>query len=129
MLYIHSVPSTECSEFRLLYIDLAVKYTDLTPTQRQNIFLHFLHQLNESQQIENWEGKHGVKAYVKKLSQKNFNGRQIRNIVSSAMGLAHASQELLTEEHLELVAETTEAFQKDLSDQEAVYRAAQLEKK
>lgn len=70
-----------------------------------------------------------MKAFVKKLSHKSFNGRQIRNIVSSAMGLARASQELLTKDHLEMVADTTEAFQKDLSDQEAVYRAVQLDKK
>lgn len=68
-------------------------------------------------------------AFVKKLCQKSFNGRQIRNIVSAAMGLARASNELLTKDHLELVSDATEAFQKDLSDREAVYRATQLDKK
>lgn len=66
---------------------------------------------------------------LKKLSHKKFNGRQIRNIVSSAMGLARASGGLLTRDHLEQVADATEAFQKDLSNQEAVYIATQVNMK
>lgn len=79
--------------------------------------------------MENWDGRSGVKPYVKKLRQKPFNGRQIRNIVSSAMKLARASGEQLTPDHLEQVADATEAFQKDLSNQEAVYRASHVDRK
>lgn len=79
--------------------------------------------------MENWDGRNGVKSYLKKLRQKHFNGRQIRNIVSSAMGLARASGEPLNRDHLEQVADATEAFQKDLSNQEAVYRASHVDRK
>ena len=66
---------------------------------------------------------------MERNSRKNFNGRQIRNIVSAGICLARSKNEKLTTDHLDDVADATTDFQKDLSDQEAIYRAQQMEKK
>ena len=69
--------------------------------------------------LEQWVRKEG-----KKLP---LNGRQIRNVVSTALGLAltdtSGQPAKLRPEHLKHVAEQTKNFKQDLSDQEAIYKS------
>jgi hypothetical protein len=65
-------------------------------------------------------------AWVKKDSKKfKFNGRQIRNAVSTAMGHALVDGEgyqKLRRKHLIRVAEQTNTFKTDLKAEEAVFQ-------
>ncbi|GKT41593.1 uncharacterized protein ColSpa_01774 [Colletotrichum spaethianum] len=106
--------------------DIAIEYTDLSNDQRCKIFEEFLGQLNNEKpslvedysKCMEWVNEEG--------RNKPFNGRQIRNIVSTAMSMAHAEGKKLQRPHLVRVAQNTETFKKALLEQEAVYKNAQI---
>ncbi|KAI1092955.1 hypothetical protein F5B19DRAFT_179487 [Rostrohypoxylon terebratum] len=107
-------------------LDIAIKYNDLNQDQKQQIFMEFLLQLKEKDLIDpnKWES---IQTWVEKEGRsKRFNGRQVRNIVSTAMGLAHAEKRKLERKDLSLVAMNTSAFKDALAAQEAVYRNNQI---
>tara|TARA_R110002060_G_scaffold38337_1_gene49564 strand:+ start:1136 stop:1351 length:216 start_codon:yes stop_codon:yes gene_type:complete len=56
----------------------------------------------------------------------DFNGRQIRNIISTALGIALAENRKLCRDDLSSVARQTDTFKRDLSTQEAIYRDRQI---
>ena len=81
-------------------IHLAIKYEDLTREQQVQVFHTFLSQAHEKGHVEDW-GR--VCKWVDRdgtSNQSKFNGRQIRNIVTSAMGLARAGDRKLTSQDL-----------------------------
>ena len=68
-----------------------------------------------------------VRKWVDKEGKKfDFNGRQIRNVVSTALGIAVADDRKLERDDLSSVARQTDEFKRDLATQEAVYRAKQI---
>ncbi|KAK4234605.1 ATPase family AAA domain-containing protein 3B [Achaetomium macrosporum] len=82
-------------------IRIAIEYKDLSEAQRQRIFLSFLEQLERKSLVENMRK---VEDWVKETcKENNFNGRQIRNIVSTAMAIANADGERLGRKHLQEV--------------------------
>lgn len=122
-------------------IHLAIKYDDLTRDQQIRIFDTFLSQVHEKGHVENWDR---VRKWVEKHSTASkFNGRQIRNIVSSAMGLARAGDRRLSWDDLGMrstvrqgtdidiaadqIANMTKDFKQDTQVQEALYRQSQIE--
>lgn len=124
-------------------IHLAIKYDDLTRDQQVNIFHTFLSQAHDKGHVEDW-GK--VCKWVEKdatSTASKFNGRQIRNIVSSAMGLARAGDRRLRWDDLSMrftvrrrtgidiaadeIAQMTKDFKQDTQVQEALYRQSQIE--
>lgn len=124
-------------------IHLAIKYDDLTRDQQIRIFETFLSQVHEKGHVENWDR---VRKWVEKdatSTASKFNGRQIRNIVSSAMGLARAGDRRLRYDDLrmrstvrpgtgidvtaEQIANMTKDFKQDTQVQEALYRQSQIE--
>lgn len=78
-------------------IHLAIKYDDLSKEQQVDIFNSFLNQAKEKGHIENWDK---IGKWVQREAGSKFNGRQIRNIVTSAMGLARAEGRKLNVEDL-----------------------------
>ncbi|KAI1204853.1 uncharacterized protein F4807DRAFT_314289 [Annulohypoxylon truncatum] len=107
-------------------IHIAVEYNDLNQDQKQQIFMEFLNQLKVKDLIDptKWDS---IQTWVEEEGRsKAFNGRQIRNIVSTAMGLAHADGRKLERKYLSLVAMNTSAFKDALAAQEAVYRNNQI---
>ncbi|KAK3346992.1 hypothetical protein B0T25DRAFT_572080 [Lasiosphaeria hispida] len=62
----------------------------------------------------------------KKGKQKIFNGRQIKNVVSTAMALAHAGNRGPLRKELSEVALNTSIFQAALADQDAIFRNNQF---
>ncbi|XDG07550.1 hypothetical protein ABKA04_007165 [Annulohypoxylon sp. FPYF3050] len=107
-------------------IHIAIEYNDLNQDQKQQIFMEFLIQLKDKELIDpnKWES---IQTWVEEEGRsKSFNGRQIRNIVSTAMGLAHAEKRKLERRDLSLVAMNTSAFKDALAAQEAVYRNNQI---
>ena len=79
--------------------------------QKKNIFLHFFKQLDDQGLVNEMEGANGLKMWLNRKNRNmDFNGRQIRNIVSAAMSIARAKGEKLRPDHLNRVAEETSAF-------------------
>lgn len=104
-------------------INIAIKYEPLDRIQTTDIFNHFLEQYHKYNVVDDLSG---IKKYVKKeLLSKEFDGRQIRNIVSSAVGLARAKGLKLKEDDIRTVVNNVEGFKKDLNYQMRKYQEAQ----
>ncbi|KAI1357507.1 hypothetical protein F5Y08DRAFT_324151 [Xylaria arbuscula] len=105
-------------------IHLAIKFTELQSDQKIAIYNSFLEQLDNKglvddlDDLQKWARKEG-KRY-------KFNGRQIRNVLSTALGLARAEGKRLRREDLISVAQQTEEFKQDLHEQEAIYKDRQI---
>ncbi|KAF2198746.1 P-loop containing nucleoside triphosphate hydrolase protein [Delitschia confertaspora ATCC 74209] len=101
-------------------IHIAIKYEELEQDQKVNIFMSFITQLQNKKLVQNFED---LENWVKKEGKKfPFNGRQIRNVVSTALGVALMEDGKLRRQHLADVADKTKAFKQDLGSQEAVYK-------
>lgn len=91
--------------------------------------MSFIDQLQEKGLVEDMPN---IKKWVDEDGKRfSFNGRQIRNVVSTAMGLARAEDLTLPKlqrGHLSKVARQTESFQKELAAQETIYRAHQIDR-
>ena len=74
--------------------------------------------------ISSWED---IEEWVREeRKEKNFNGRQIRNLVSTAMALAHAEGLRLQRKHLTTVSRNTSTFKSALQHQEAIFKNMHL---
>ncbi len=74
-------------------IHIAIEYSDLDKEQTQSIFMQFLNQYSKNGLVKDTE-KESIRRFLEKdLHKKKFDGRQLRNIVTSAMGLALAREE------------------------------------
>ena len=96
-------------------IHLAIRFEDLTSDYKRKIFKIFLDQLKPGS-IKNPEG---ITDWIKEYGcEYKLNGRQIRNVVSSALALARSSKDglddRLTVEHLKSVIRITKEFQEQL---------------
>ena len=98
-------------------IHVALKYNQLTKSQTANIFVDFIDQYRrqggvqpDRKKIENFANN--------ELFKKHFDGRQIRNIVTTAMGYSRGiGQEKMTLDHLRHVVSFVDDFKTDLSAQ------------
>jgi len=105
-------------------IHIAIEYGDLTVDQRDKIFTEFLGQLRKGHLIEDWGP---IERWVSEDGRHiAFNGRQIRNLISTAMALAHAEKRGLRRDDLAAVARNTKEFNSALAEREAVYRNSQF---
>ena len=98
-------------------IHLAIRYDDLDKKQKENIFKIFLRQL-EPDSIKN---EKAIFEFVEEYgSEHKLNGRQIRNVVSSALSLArnegknNDGDERLDIKYLKTVLNITKDFQEQL---------------
>jgi len=105
-------------------IHIAVQFKDLTSEQRRKIFLEFLGQLRENELVGDWAR---IVQWVEDEGQeKELNGRQIRNLVSTAMSIAHAEGRPLRDKDLADVTKNTMAFKNTLAEQDLLYRNKQI---
>jgi ATP-dependent Clp protease ATP-binding subunit ClpA len=106
--------------------DIAIKYDELDSDQQYAIYQSFLEQLKRKKLVENYEN---LMQWVKKEGKKySFNGRQIRNVVSTAMNIALVDQEgsgKLKREHLIRVATKMKEFKQDLKAEENSFKKSQ----
>lgn len=98
-------------------IHLAIRYDDLTKEQKRQIFRNFLGQL----QPDSIRNTKTIFEYIDEYGSDNkLNGRQIRNVVSSALSLARSlarrgdGDGKLDTKHLKSVLGITEDFQEQL---------------
>lgn len=104
--------------------DIAVEYGELPADRCEKIFLEFLRQLDDMNLVRSWDEV--VEWVNEEGKEKNFNGRQIRNIVSTAMALAHAEGTELQRKHLTQVSKNTSSFKSALAHQEAIFKNMHL---
>lgn len=106
-------------------IHLAIRYDDLSKDYKKEIFKMFLDQLEPGcikgrDDIDEWVGEYGVEA--------KLNGRQIRNVVSSALAMARSRthsdlDERLNVKDLKAVLKITKEFQEQLESITTASRA------
>ncbi|OIW30144.1 P-loop containing nucleoside triphosphate hydrolase protein [Coniochaeta ligniaria NRRL 30616] len=96
-------------------IHLAIKYRDLTETEKMQIFTHFLNHVIKWDNVDDREDK--MLEHIQKMVRRSrINGRQIRNIITSANLLAKSQKKKLRFEHIDEVHEVTEQFLDSLKD-------------
>lgn len=105
-------------------IHVAIQYTELSKEQSVAIFLEFLDQYRKQNWIEEYDA---IKTYVSTdLHKKKFDGRQLRNIVTSAMGIAQAQpSRRMTLENVRMVVSNMESFKTNLNYQMRSYQESQ----
>ncbi|KAH7063104.1 hypothetical protein B0J12DRAFT_157935 [Macrophomina phaseolina] len=90
----------------------AIRYSDLTKEEQIRLFNQFLDKIRD-----NISNREQIDDYLQIICKKGqINGRQIRNIVSSAQALANSEEAKLSKTHLMEVFNATEQFVRDLMD-------------
>ncbi|KAI1779542.1 P-loop containing nucleoside triphosphate hydrolase protein [Hypoxylon cercidicola] len=105
-------------------IHIAIKYTELDKEQVQKIFMQFLDQYNKKGLIEEYPA---IAKFAKNdLHKKGFDGRQLRNLVASAMGCAQARPNgKMTMDDITMIVSNMESFKGDLAYQMRRYQEVQ----
>ncbi|KAL8647692.1 MAG: hypothetical protein Q9210_005401 [Variospora velana] len=98
-------------------VHLAVRYQDFSDTDRKQVFMNFYSQLT----TQNCDELIPLKAYIKDFDE-NFNGRQIRNVFSSALALAREEKRKVLVSDFKKVVKVTKEFQNYLREQSIVAR-------
>lgn len=97
-------------------IHIAIKYTELDKDQVQKIFMQFLDQYNKKHLVEEYPAI--VKFAKNDLHKKGFDGRQLRNLVTSAMGCAQARPNgKMKMDDITVIMSNMESFKGDLDYQ------------
>lgn len=108
-------------------IHISIQYASLNPDQMQQIFKGFLKPLQDRNLIEDYDGI--MEWLGEDVYNLGFDGRKIRNIVTTALGLARAESKTgkgkLTKKHLKLVVSNARVFKEDFMVQYDRYINAQ----
>jgi SpoVK/Ycf46/Vps4 family AAA+-type ATPase len=100
-------------------IHLAVHFAPMTKDDQRKLFKIFLNRLNEKD-IEN---KEELEVWCDKYFKEEFNGRDIRNMFSSALAIARAENSKLKKRHIEIIKEAKKTSQKRFAEQRTIARA------
>lgn len=107
-------------------VHIALKYERLDESQTYKIFMGFVDQYNEDRAVDRADYEKLKRFAQRDLYRKEFDGRQIRNIVACAMGYARGQGESqMNLEHILHVVGYVEDFQKDLAGQMKSWRDQQ----
>ena len=106
-------------------IHIAIKYVKLNKEQTMDIFMGFLKPLHKQGRIKDMDD---IEEWLKEdVVKSGFDGRQIRNIVTSAMGLARArNDKKLAKTHLKKVMNNVKEFKEEFIKQFEKYKTEQL---
>lgn len=105
-------------------IHVAIKYTQLSPEQIVAIFDGFLKPLIKKGCLDDADG---IREWVKEeMSEAGLDGRQIRNIVTSALALARAEKKtMLDKRTLKRISTNVRSYKHDFSLQFQRYKISQ----
>ncbi|KAK7981177.1 hypothetical protein PG989_013634 [Apiospora arundinis] len=110
-------------------IHVAIQYQSLNEDQMQAIFKGFLDRLNQKGLIEDYRR---IDDWLKEdVFQEGFDGRQIRNVVTTALSLARAEKKFkqgngkLTKQHMKKAFNNVKRFKNDFQTQMERYKEAQ----
>lgn len=99
-------------------VHVAIKYNSLEKGQMNAIFKRFIDMLKDKDAVENYDEI--METWLEEtLLKTQFDGRQIRNTVTVALGLARADRNdgegngRLTQEHLKMAFENVNNFHSD----------------
>lgn len=92
-------------------IQVALHYEKLNRSARRQIWQNFLDMLEEDEENVNFEE---IKLHLEDLTEKDLNGRQIRNVLTTARQLAIFQNERLDWEHLDQALAVSADFNKYL---------------
>ena len=100
-------------------IHLAIRNEDLSPEECQEIFKLFI----ADAEFEDREKRRVLKWFEEDVSEEKLNGRQIRNLVTSAQSIAKNEKKALNVQSFKSVFKVTRDFQKQLTEQTMRARA------
>ena len=107
-------------------IHIALRYDELTKEQSKDIFLDFVDQYKKKGMVTGYEA---IKKYAGTelyKGKEKYDGRQIRNIVTSAVGYAKGlGDDTMSLEHIRHVASNMYEFKTDLKGQMTKWKEAQ----
>jgi hypothetical protein len=110
-------------------IHVAIKYQSLNEDQMLSIFKGFLETLKKKDLIEDYQR---IMEWLNEdVFQEGFDGRQIRNIVTTALGFARAEQKLrrgggkLAQKHMKRAFNNVKRFKSDFQTQMERYKETQ----
>ena len=102
-------------------VHLALRYQDLTPDHRKQVFKIFYKQLN----TDNCDDLTAIRKYIEDDFEEEFNGRQIRNVFASAMALAREHKRKVCVGDFRQAVKVTRDFQKYLMEESIKARQRQ----
>ena len=97
-----------------------MKFGKLEPSQKVGIFSSFLDQLAANGMVEGYDEI--LEWFEDEGKRMDFNGRQIRNIISTALSIALAGKRNLRKRDVASIARKTNELKMELADEEAVFR-------
>ncbi|KAI2642294.1 hypothetical protein GGS21DRAFT_501824 [Xylaria nigripes] len=110
-------------------IHVAIKYESLRSDQMEAIFRGFLDSLNKQNLVEDYQE---IREWLREdVFSEGLDGRQIRNIVTTALDLAHADMKngrgrnKLEKSHLKRAFNNTKNFKRDFDTQMQRYKDSQ----
>ena len=105
-------------------IHVAIKYVSLNHEQTMSIFMGFLETLEKRNKVQ---GMVGIQEWLKEdVVRMGLDGRQIRNIVTSALSLARARKDTqLQKSHLKLILDNVKDFKHEFISQFEKYKIEQ----
>lgn len=111
-------------------IHVSIQYSSLKPSQMEQIFKGFIQPLEDKNLVDDYEN---ILEWLKEdVYTIGFDGRQIRNIVTTALGLARAEHKYrkgkgkLSKKHLRSVVSNARSFKTDFMVQYDRYINAQV---
>ncbi|CAG8972133.1 hypothetical protein HYALB_00008138 [Hymenoscyphus albidus] len=113
-------------------IHVAIRFESLDQKQTEAIFRNFLDKLEDNRLIESYTDRDGILDWLEDtVYREGLDGRQIRNVVTTALGLARAAKEegdgngKLTKEHLRRAFLNVNTFKNDFKLQMQRYKDSQ----
>lgn len=105
-------------------IHVAIKYSKLSPQQTMDIFMGFLNPLIKRDRVHDIDE---IKEWIEDdVYEVGLDGRQIRNILTSALGLARAGRKTkLEKKDLKMILDNLRAYKRDTVVQFEKYRNSQ----
>lgn len=106
-------------------IHIAIEYTSLNRNQQERIFNTFLEPLDKKGLVESYDD---IKEWLEEsvYGSHNLDGRQIRNIITSGLGLARArGHNKLKKTHLQPIFKNTNIFKQSYIREFEKYKTAQ----
>jgi SpoVK/Ycf46/Vps4 family AAA+-type ATPase len=95
-------------------IQLALHYEPLTRPQREQIWRNFFHRLKSIE--EDNIDYDDVERYIGELSEREMNGRQIRNVITTARQWAQFQGKTMMASHLKYAIKVTSKFDSYIKD-------------
>lgn len=105
-------------------IQLALHYEPLTQPRRAQIWRNFFRRLKSLEEDNIDYG--GVENYIGELSEREMNGRQIRNVITTARQWAQFQGKTMTASHLKYAIKVTGKFDAYIKDVKEGYSDDQI---